>query len=314
MTLLDHQRSRSLDHDAFVYDTDDAYVSTLVPLMRRAIAAGDTVMSVVPAHNAALLRHALGADADEVGFVAADQWYDHPVTTIARYDEVLRRQPAGVSAFVVGEVQFGDHQSDWTAWTRYEAALNEVLKHHDARVICPYDARSLPAPVLDHARCTHPHLVTATGAEASAEYLAPEELFALLPPTVEIPSDPPALDLAVDTNLRAARRAFVDVANACGIAPLVVADLTLALSEVLSNAIEHGGGAARLRVWTADGGLTCVVDDTGPGIDDPLLGYSGPPAGSASGYGTWIARRHFRHSEFLRSPAGGLSVMLSTQH
>jgi anti-sigma regulatory factor (Ser/Thr protein kinase) len=306
-----HRAACSFQHDAFIYDSDERYLASLVPLIEEAHLAGDTVLAVVPRHNAALLRSALGDGAGTTEFVEAETWYEHPIATIAAYDAILRGLPAGTRAFVVGEVQFGPTEADWTAWTRYESALNTALHRYDARVICPYDARVLPARVVEDARRTHPYLLAATDATRSDGYLDARTLFPLLPSTVAVPAATPDVDLLVDGRLRTARRAFAAVAAAAGFDADSTHDLTLAVNELLTNAVTHGGGAARLRAWSSGPDLTCIVDDAGSGVDDPLIGYAGPPPGSARGYGAWLARRLFDRSEFLRSPAGGLTVLLA---
>ncbi len=312
MTIAaDHRAARAFQHDAFIYDSDEDYASTLVPLIEAAQEAGDTVLAVVPRHNAALLRSALGDAAGATEFVDAETWYEHPIATIAAYEAILRGIPAGTRAFVIGEVQFGTSEADWTSWTRYEAALNTALRRYDARVVCPYDARVLPVRVVEDARRTHPYLLATTEARRSDRYLDAPTLFSLLPPTVAVPAGRPDVDLLVDGRLGSARRAFAAVAAEAGFDAESTGDLTLAVNELLTNAVTHGGGAARLRVWTSGADLTCVVDDAGGGVDDPLIGYAGPPPGSPRGYGMWLARRLFDRSEFLRSPTGGLSVLLA---
>jgi anti-sigma regulatory factor (Ser/Thr protein kinase) len=313
MTSAHAPLDASFQHDAFIYDSDEGYVATLTPLIVAAHAAGDTVLAVVPRARATLLRSALGPRTG-IEFLAAETWYEHPINTIAEYTAVLRDLPVGTRAFVIGEVQFGATEADWTAWTQYEAALNRALARYDVRVVCPYDARVLPASIIDDARRTHPYLLTATDARRSADYLAARDLFPLLPPTVAEPTSIPTVDLVVDgDNLGVARRSFAAAAAACGHAPPRADELTLAANEVLTNALVHGGGIARLRVWVTDGELTCVIDDSGGGIDDPLIGFTGPEFGSSRGYGTWIARRLFDRSEFRRSPTGGLTVILSVR-
>jgi anti-sigma regulatory factor (Ser/Thr protein kinase) len=308
-----HRAACSFEHDAFIYDSDEGYLASLVPLIEEARLAGDTVLVVVPPHNAALLRSVLGDVAGTTRFADAETWYEHPIATIAAYEAILRGLPAGTRAFVVGEVQFGTVDADWTAWTRYESALNTALHRYDARVVCPYDARVLPARVVEDARRTHPYLLVATAAERSEHYVDARTLFSLLPSTVAVPAATPEVDLQVDGLLGTARGAFAAVATTAGFDAESTDDLTLAVSEVLANAVTHGGGAARLRVWSSGADLTCVVDDAGSGVDDPLIGYAGPPTGSPRGYGTWLARRLFDRSEFLQSPSGGLTVLLASR-
>jgi signal transduction histidine kinase len=40
----------------------------------------------------------------------------------------------------------------------------------------------------------------------------------------------------------------------------------LAVHEVTGNAVQHGGGRGRARLWYADGALRCRVTDDGPGL------------------------------------------------
>ncbi|HUF32343.1 MAG TPA: anti-sigma factor RsbA family regulatory protein [Acidimicrobiales bacterium] len=312
--LADHRSSCSFEHQAFIYDSDDDYLVAFVPLLETARGAGDDVRAVVPRRNAELLRSGLGGSLDDIEVVDAAAWYEHPVSTIAGYEAILDGLPPGTRAFVIGEVEFGSTEAEWVAWTRYEAALNAVLGRHNATVVCPYDSRTLPATVVEDARRTHPYLLTTTATRRSDAYVEPEILFRLLPPITSVPDTEPDVDLVVEADPRPARHAFAAAAARSGMADGRIHELVLALNEVLTNALVHGGGTARLRVWAPRGDeLTCVVDDQGKGVDDVLLGYAGPPEGSAGGYGVWVARRLFERCELQSSPTGGLTVVLATR-
>jgi anti-sigma regulatory factor (Ser/Thr protein kinase) len=314
MTIVDADPGTCrFHHDALIYDSDESYLAALVPLIRTALDAGDAVLAVVPGHNRRLLQRALGDAVADVQFIDAETWYRHPVATLAAYDAVLRGFSADMGTFVIGEVQFGDSETEWTSWTRYEAAVNRVLCEFDARVVCPYDDRTLPPAVVENARRTHPHLLSASESGQSELFVDVETIFALLPPVVTVPDSFPAVDLVVDGDLGSARRAFAAVAVASGLDDDRVDELTLAVNEVLTNSFLHGGGTARLRAWSSGDELTCVVDDEGTGIDDVLLGYAAPPPASTGGYGVWLARRLFDRSELLRSSSGGLSVLLAAR-
>lgn len=67
--------------------------------------------------------------------------------------------------------------------------------------------------------------------------------------------------------------------------------LLIVAGELATNAIRHGGGGGRLRLWRMQDSLFCQVSDTGPGIDDPRVGSSPPDQECTGGRGVWICRQ-----------------------
>jgi anti-sigma regulatory factor (Ser/Thr protein kinase) len=80
-------------------------------------------------------------------------------------------------------------------------------------------------------------------------------------------------------------------AEAAGLATLAIRDLELAVSEVPTNALEHGRGPRRVWSYVEDGDLVCHVRDGGSGPPDPLTGDLPPDASSLRGRGLWPAHR-----------------------
>jgi anti-sigma regulatory factor (Ser/Thr protein kinase) len=71
-----------------------------------------------------------------------------------------------------------------------------------------------------------------------------------------------------------------------------VDDVVLVAHELSSNAVRHGGGAGRLRLWRDDFRLLCRVSDSGPGLADAATAGVAPPSPRVpGGRGLWIARR-----------------------
>lgn len=71
------------------------------------------------------------------------------------------------------------------------------------------------------------------------------------------------------------------------------------MHELAANAIVHGAGAGRLRVWNLAGALLCQIDDGGSddsGLDNPLP--------CESGHGLWVVRRVADQVQSLSGPAG----------
>jgi serine/threonine-protein kinase RsbW len=95
-----------------------------------------------------------------------------------------------------------------------------------------------------------------------------------------------------------------------GLAGEPLDDFVLAVYELLTNAVRHGGGSGRLRLWREGEGLVCEVRDIGDGF---ATAGGGPPPGVSSpgGLGIWLAGR-LSHSMSVDSGAAGTTVRLRT--
>jgi anti-sigma regulatory factor (Ser/Thr protein kinase) len=100
------------------------------------------------------------------------------------------------------------------------------------------------------------------------------------------------LDQMFDANgLIALRSAVAAHAAELGLTTTRRNELILLAHELASNAIVHGGGQGRLRLWAVDGRLYCEVSDRGPGLPTGLLtGGEQPPLGATGGRGLWLVR------------------------
>lgn len=102
----------------------------------------------------------------------------------------------------------------------------------------------------------------------------------------------PALDLTFDEDalftLRSAVAAHaLDLGGASA-----VDDMVLVAHELSSNAVRHGGGTGRLRLWRSGERLFCRVTDSGPGLSHPRdAGIVRPAPSIPGGRGLWIARQ-----------------------
>jgi anti-sigma regulatory factor (Ser/Thr protein kinase) len=79
-------------------------------------------------------------------------------------------------------------------------------------------------------------------------------------------------------------------------------DLLLASTEIVTNALTHGGGVKAARVGRVGGRHAVEVVDHGLGFDDPTAGYLAPRAGQ--GAGLWVARQLMWDVDFFRAPDG----------
>jgi anti-sigma regulatory factor (Ser/Thr protein kinase) len=102
-----------------------------------------------------------------------------------------------------------------------------------------------------------------------------------------------ALDRSFRTgDLNALRGAVTARATSLGADPEQVEALVIVASELATNAIVHGGGSGRLRLWRSAGSLALQVDDRGPGIADPQhAGTRRQEPTAIGGRGLWIVRQ-----------------------
>ncbi|GGM28356.1 MULTISPECIES: ATP-binding protein [Micromonospora] len=87
------------------------------------------------------------------------------------------------------------------------------------------------------------------------------------------------------------RHSVTSCAHAAGLRGQGLDDFVLAVNELITNAVRHGGGQGWLRLWPAAGQLVCEVADHGPGISTQRLDDRSRPAPeTAGGWGLWLAR------------------------
>ena len=68
------------------------------------------------------------------------------------------------------------------------------------------------------------------------------------------------------------------------------ADLVLAVDEIVTNSVRHGGGAGTLRAWIDGDAVVCEVNDDGY-LQDPLVGRRRPTPDAMGGRGLWLANQ-----------------------
>lgn len=105
--------------------------------------------------------------------------------------------------------------------------------------------------------------------------------------------EPPVLEQAFDgDSLYALRAAVAAHASQAGLAEGRVGDLVLAVHELAANAVWHGAGHGRVRIWNTGGALHCEVTDDGT---QPTAGGTAPRDGAAwridPGHGLWLIRQ-----------------------
>ncbi|MDI6098745.1 ATP-binding protein [Actinoplanes sp. NEAU-A12] len=119
---------------------------------------------------------------------------------------------------------------------------------------------------------------------------------------------PPSVrDFTVD-DLRTLRHDVTRFARASGLTDPVLYRFVLAIHELATNAVRHGGGHGRLELRRTRDQLCCQVSDHGPGMP-PAQPRIRPAVDAPSGRGLWLAK----HAGELTCTSGnhGTSVTLT---
>jgi anti-sigma regulatory factor (Ser/Thr protein kinase) len=295
-----HAPADGYAHDALLFDSTAQLVDIVAPWVREGLEAGESTVVATGPETASALRDAVDGDPRVHVVERGDVYRSRTPTAITTFRQLAEQRAAeGVRRVrIVGEVDFGETERDWLEWQRYESVVNEALAGWPLWGLCVFDTRRLPEPVLDSALRTHTHVVGTGGRARNPAFVAPADYLRSLPVPVEpLESTPPQLwarDVADFVGLRHAVATELSRVNAPRDA---IEDYLLAVDEMTSNALRHGGPPVSLRLWSGEDRVVCTIDDHGPGFDDPFAGY-GPAHGedlSRGGMGLWLARQLCDH-------------------
>lgn len=92
------------------------------------------------------------------------------------------------------------------------------------------------------------------------------------------------------TDLDRVRQVVTRITRHAGLDPDRAARLTLAVNEVATNAIQHGGGEAGVTIRVEDRQIVIEVQDDGPGIPEDVTA-SLPEPEATHGRGLWLANQ-----------------------
>jgi anti-sigma regulatory factor (Ser/Thr protein kinase) len=296
----------SFRHEALFYNGAEGFLRGTLPFVREGLQTGEPTLVSVGEERTALLRDALGADAERVHFVDMRRVGRNPARVIPAWREFLlehAEHPRGVRA--IGEAVWpGRSAAELDECARHESLLNAAFSCGPAwRLLCPYDLDALDGSVIDAARLTHPVLMHEGVSRRNAAYLAFEE--APSPFNGSLSAPPPdheqlsftRLGLGALRTLVAAHSADAELPEDTG------EELVLAVNELATNSVQYGGGGGTLRVWREPGTLVCEVRDRGF-ISDPLVGRMAPPLDQHGGRGLWLVNQLCDLVQIRSAPSG----------
>ena len=250
MTTAEGGPSRYL-HDLVLHSSTEELAAVAVPFLRAGLDAGEVGVIATGGEPARVLHDAMG---DDDRLIVLSQEEAHPgrppagITALRRLaDQWGGEEPHHVR--VVGRTEFGPTPRDWLEWQRYEAVVNEALRPAGLWDLCTYDTRVLPGEVLESGLRTHPFLVSERGRQPNPDFVEPADYLRALP----IPDEPlertePLLQVEDVQDFIGLRHAVAARLAVLGGDPDVLEDLHLAIDEMSSNAVRHGGPPVQLRL------------------------------------------------------------------
>ncbi|HEX6457463.1 MAG TPA: sensor histidine kinase [Thermoleophilaceae bacterium] len=289
-----HEHPQDFHHAALLYADDSSYAEALTPFIRAGLEADEPVLVMVPGRKVELLRDALGSDADEVRFADMTEVGANPARIIPVWGEFAADHAAsGRRMRGIGEPIWSDRTpAELVECQRHEALINVAFEGATAMdLVCPYDENALEPAVIEEAYRTHPVLLDERGSFLDCSTYVGTHTIAK-PFAQPLPDPPPdAHLLRFDAGTLEGVRVFVTAnATAAGLDLQRCEDLVLAVHELATNSIRHGGGGGVLTMWTDDDAVLAEVRDSGH-IDQPLAGREPPRSDQIGGHGLWLVNQ-----------------------
>jgi anti-sigma regulatory factor (Ser/Thr protein kinase) len=307
-------RPTAFAHEALLYAGDHGFLEGAMPFVLEGLAADEPTLLVLSAEKIERIRNELNGDGERILFADMAEVGANPARIIPAWRRFLDEQAAdGQPVRGIGEPIWADRRPDeLVECQRHESLLN--LAFADApgfRLLCPYDTDALSDAVIEEATRSHPYVVDGGARRTSPSYRGLSSIAA--PFDDPLPQPPTSTQqLRFDRESLGAVRDLL-AARACeaGLETKRTNDLILAVNEVATNSIRHGGGAGTLRVWLGSRWLVCEIEDSGR-IQNPLAGREEPTPDEESGRGLWIANQVCELVQ-VRTFATGSLVRLHTR-
>jgi anti-sigma regulatory factor (Ser/Thr protein kinase) len=270
-TTVLREAGDEFEHPALFYSNTDEYLSGTVPFIEAALSANEPAAAAVPRHNLESLRDALGSSAERVLLVDMADAGGNPGRIIPGVLRSFIDAHPNRRVRIIGEpIWPGRTELEYPACVQHEALLNRAFTGRAVTKLCPYDVTGLDIRAIEDARVTHPVLIDRAGRHPSDRYDPDRILSDYNRPLAPAPKK--AIERVADRNTLDNARWFVTAyGRSAGLAAGQLVDLEIAVTELISNSIVHGGGTATFRIWAEESYLACEVSDAGH-ITDLLAG------------------------------------------
>ncbi len=287
-TQLEH-----FSHEAMFYGDMEEFIKGCTHFIQDGVERDETVLVVVPREKIEPLRSSLDGSVKQVRFADMADVGTNPARIIPAWTEFAAEQKALGRGFRgIGEpIYVGRTQAELAECRRHEALLNVAFEGSGAwRLLCPYDTTNLSPDLIEAARHTHPILVEGGASSDSDLYPGTHHHAA---PFEELLAEPPSPSFTLEFGPGTLEEVRRFVSQRCAEAGLGVEGtvaLVVAVNEIATNSIRHGGGRGSVRSWVVADSLIVEVADRGL-VPDPLVGRLPPAATANGGRGLWMVNQ-----------------------
>jgi anti-sigma regulatory factor (Ser/Thr protein kinase) len=278
-------------HEALLYAGEAEFLEAVVPFIRAGLEAGEPVLAALVSEKAEAVRDAIGVDASEITFADIEELGQNPARIIPAWRDFVdsarraRRPPRGI-----GEpIWRGRSDVELIECQRHESLVNVAFEDStDWWLLCPYDLHGLDDSIIEEARRSHPHLLV-DGRHEESPVFSPEVSTAHLDDP--LPPAPVAGAVSFGSgDVRLVRDHVAAHVVSSGMSAERGFDLLVAVTEIATNSLLHGGGRGDLRVWHDGERVVCEIADRGV-LDDPLAGRESPEIEGEGNRGLWLANQ-----------------------
>lgn len=281
--------SRGLTHHGLLHSATADLAATLAPLVAERLARDESVLAVLPSTTAAGLRARLPT-VEGLHCIEPGGLYCRPGRVLGYYRAwIADTSPDGDPVTIVAAPDpGGDDRHRAALWMHIDAVTTVALAHCDLTLVCAYPDDPATAGAV---RGAHPSLVNGA-ITPSPDHVPAEQFLASfpLPPPIELGAADLTDTVDHSAQLSGLRRVVAGYATRAGLPTVRCGDLLLAVTEIVTNALDHGTPPATVRLWITSTSVVCEITDIGQYVQ-PLAGLVPPPTTQRRGRGLWMAHQ-----------------------
>jgi hypothetical protein len=278
-------------HEALLYTGADDFAARALPIIGRAVEAGEPVLVAVDAEKMDLLRDRLGGAARSVAWKDIRGIGANPARIIPVWRQFIRGHRSGGRLWGFGEpIWAGRSPAELVEAQRHERLLN--LAFADAppfTLICPYDTDGLDPEVIREAHRSHPFVDGGAGHGSNGGCPGLQAIWAPAGDPLPEPRGEPSHLVLDSVGGAALRRFLVDRAGGACLGTERTDDLTVAIAAV-ARSMAGPEGRSRLRLWQEPDAVLAEISGLGA-VTDPLAGREWPAPSHGPARGLWLANQ-----------------------